>query len=132
MTDLNMVEATTPLEDDETKMLISADKVQGTAVYDIDGERVGSVDSIMLNKYTGMVAYSVMSFGGFLGIGERYHPLPWNALSYDIDLGGYKVNQPAARLKDAPHYSRDEIDSGAYASHEKVGNWYGAAPQPLI
>jgi hypothetical protein len=61
---------------DESNTLISADKVQGTAVYDGTGERLGTIDSLMLNKRSGKVAYAVMSFGGFLGIGERYHPLP--------------------------------------------------------
>lgn len=121
-----------PTDTDETSMLISADKVEGTAVYDIDGNKVGVVDSIMLNKRTGKVAYSVMSFGGFLGIGDRYHALPWDVLTYDTRLGGYKVNQPAERLKDAPHYSRIEIDSREYARNPSVGTWYGITAQPVI
>ncbi|QMW24266.1 PRC-barrel domain-containing protein [Sandaracinobacteroides saxicola] len=89
--------------------LISADKVQGTAVYDSSGDKIGSIDSLMIDKESGEVAYAVMSFGGFLGIGERYHPLPWDVLTYDTNLGGYNVGQAAANLKDAPNYSRDEI-----------------------
>jgi sporulation protein YlmC with PRC-barrel domain len=124
----NVGETDRSLESGETNMLISADRVQGTAVYDKDSEKVGSVDSIMLNKYTGKVAYSVMSFGGFLGIGERYHPLPWDVLDYDVDLGGYKLKQLGAELTEAPHYSRSEIDNRDYVGNPAVGSWYGASP----
>ena len=55
---------------DETDRLIASDKVEGTAVYNRDGDRLGSVRNVMINKYSGQVAYAVMSFGGFLGIGE--------------------------------------------------------------
>ena len=77
---------------DETDRLIASNKVEGTAVYDRQGERLGTVSSFMVNKYTGQVAYAVMSFGGFLGMGRSCHPLPWKALSYDTGKGGYVVD----------------------------------------
>ena len=99
------------LEADETDRLISSEKVEGTAVYDRRGERLGTVHHLMIDKYTGQVAYAVMSFGGFLGIGESYHPLPWKMLTYDIRLGGYVVDLDRSRLEGAPHYtSRDMPD----------------------
>ena len=73
---------------DETNRLIASDKVEGTAVYNRAGERLGEVYNFMVDKYSGRVAYAVMSFGGFLGIGEKYHPLPWKVLTYDTGLGG--------------------------------------------
>ncbi len=111
---------------DESGTLISADKVVGTAVYDASGERLGTIDSIMLNKRSGKVAYAVMSFGGFLGIGERYHPLPWNVLTYDQDKGGYNIEHSADDLRKAPNYSRDEVDSfdGGRRAQE-VDDYYG-------
>jgi sporulation protein YlmC with PRC-barrel domain len=57
---------------DETASLISASKVTGTDVYNTDGEHLGVVHDIMLDKRSGKIAYALMSFGGFLGIGERY------------------------------------------------------------
>jgi len=60
----------------ETSSCISAGKVNGTDVYGVDGDKIGHVQDVMLNKRTGNVAYAIMGFGGFLGIGERYHPLP--------------------------------------------------------
>ena len=77
---------------DETRRLIASNKVEGTAVFAAKGEELGSVYNFMVDKFTGQVGYVVMSFGGFLGIGERYHPLPWKALTYDTRLGGYIVD----------------------------------------
>ena len=100
-----------PLEADETHRLISSDKVGGTAVYDRRGERLGTVHHLMIDKFSGQVAYAVMSFGGFLGIGESYHPLPWKTLTYDTRLGGYVVDLDRSRLEGAPSYtSRDMPD----------------------
>jgi hypothetical protein len=67
----------------ETERLIASDKVEGTAVYNRQDEAIGSVYTLMIDKFSGQVAYAVMSFGGFLGIGERYHVLPWKALDFD-------------------------------------------------
>ena len=89
---------------DETRDLIASDKVEGTAVYDRKGERLGSVSNFMVGKRSGQVAYAVMSFGGWLGMGESYHPLPWNTLTYDTDLGGYVVGLTQERLRNAPSH----------------------------
>ena len=91
---------------DETNRLISSDKTVGTAVYNRRGEHLGSVYNLMIDKYSGQVAYAVMSFGGFLGIGESYHPLPWRTLTYDTRKGGYVVDIDRTRLETAPSYSR--------------------------
>jgi hypothetical protein len=91
---------------DETLNLISADKVVGTAVYNRMGESLGSVYGLMLNKLNGRVAYAIMSFGGFLGMGESYHPLPWRVLTYDPKMGAYVVDLDRDRLVNAPRYTR--------------------------
>jgi len=91
---------------DETVNLISADKVVGTAVYNRMGESLGSVYGLMLNKLNGRVAYAIMSFGGFLGMGESYHPLPWRVLTYDPKMGAYVVDLDRKRLEKAPSYTR--------------------------
>ena len=93
-----------PLETDETNRLISSEKVDGTAVYNRDGDRLGTVHHLMIDKFSGQVEYAVMSFGGFLGIGESYHPLPWRTLRYDVNQGGYVVDVDRSRLERAPRY----------------------------
>ena len=97
-----------PVALDETDRLIASDKVQGTEVFGRDGQRLGTVYNFMVDKITGRVAYAVMSFGGFLGLGERYHPLPWQALTYDPVREGYVVDLDRERLKDAPSFAAGE------------------------
>ena len=94
-----------PVEVDETNRLISSEKVDGTAVYNRNGDRLGTVHHLMIDKYTGHVEYAVMSFGGFLGIGESYNPLPWRVLDYDTRMGGYVVDVDRGRLERAPRYT---------------------------
>lgn len=114
------------LDRDETAALISADKVKGTEVYNEDDEKLGSIDSILIDKVTGEVAYVVMSFGGFLGIGEKYHPLPWHVLEYDTDVGGYRVDLDREMLQGAPSFGRDEIDSYDFDTDSRGVNSYYA------
>ena len=114
-----------PLERDETDNLISSNKVDGTAVYATDGDKIGHVDHLMIGKRSGRVEYAVMSFGGFLGMGESYHPLPWDALDYDTDRGGYVVNIDKDRLKDAPSYARDNQPAYDRAYGQTVYTYYG-------
>ncbi len=107
--------------------LISADKVKGTDVYNDSDERLGAIDSILIDKVTGEVAYVVMSFGGFLGIGEKYHPLPWHVLEYDTVIGGYRVDLDRATLAGAPSFSRDEVDAYDYDRDASgVNSYYGS------
>ncbi len=112
----------------ETPYLISSDKVEGTSVYNQEGEKLGSVDSVMLDKRSGKVAYAVMSFGGFLGIGDRYHPLPWNVLHYDTEKDGYVVNLSKDTLTEAPSFERHEMALSRREEHDRLHSYYGVMP----
>ena len=81
--------------------LISADRVEGTSVYNRTGDHLGSIKDVMIDKMSGKVAYAVMSFGGFLGIGEKLHPVPWSKLNYDRSQGGYVVDMDKRVLEGA-------------------------------
>ncbi len=116
---------TRPLRRDETGMLISSDKVDGTSVYASDGEKIGHVDHLMIGKRSGQVEYAVMSFGGFLGIGENFHPIPWDALDYDTDRGGYVVNIDKSKLAEAPQFSRSAMPTFDSAFGTQVFGYYG-------
>ncbi len=100
---------TGPVATDETDRLIASSKVEGTAVYNRQGERLGTVSHFMVDKYSGQVAYAVMAFGGFLGLGKSCHPLPWRVLSYDTSKGGYVVDLDKDRLRAAPSYTEDQL-----------------------
>jgi hypothetical protein len=114
---------------DETVSLISAGKVSGTSVYNTAGESLGQIHDVMIDKKTGRIAYALMSFGGFLGIGERYHPLPWATLKYDTRQGGYVVGLTAQQLKDAPTFGAAERPAWGDLSYEQnIHDYYKAAP----
>jgi sporulation protein YlmC with PRC-barrel domain len=117
----------------ETGQLISADKVTGTTVYNAAGDNLGSIHDLMIDKHSGRVAYAVMSFGGFLGIGEKYHPLPWKTLTYDEDKGGYNIDLTSDQLRAAPSYSTDELQGfGGSADDERVDSYYGGLGYPPL
>ena len=105
-----------PVATDETDRLISSDKVVGTTVYNLQGEHLGSVYNLMVDKISGQVAYAVMSFGGFLGMGESYHPLPWRVLKYDVRQGGYVVDLDRRRLEGAQAILRAACPTGLTAT----------------
>lgn len=108
--------------------LISASKVQGTAVFDTEGERLGHVEDVMLHKVSGQVAFAILSFGGFLGLGERFNPLPWSVLTYDPDRGGYVVPLAKERLQGAPHFNRDELGNEDNGWGARVNDYYQVTP----
>ena len=113
---------------EETRRLIASSKVEGTPVFNRAGEQLGTVYNFMVDKISGQVAYVVMSFGGFLGIGESYHPLPWRALTYDTGLGGYLVDIDKDRLVGAPRYDANEDPFADDEYGVKVDAYYRTAP----
>jgi hypothetical protein len=99
----------------ETGNFIASEKVEGTNVYNPAGDNLGSIHDLMIDKASGKVAYALMSFDGFLGIGKRYHPLPWSLLNYDTKLAGYVVNLDKRRLKARLHTTSARNQRGAIA-----------------
>lgn len=113
----------------ETGVLIGSDKVEGTDVYNSNGDRVGTIERVMIDKVGGRVAYAVMSFGGFLGLGSDYYPVPWSLLTYNERLGGYEVNLTEEQLRGAPKFRKDE--PWAYGSRDRESalySYYGVTP----
>ena len=88
--------------------VISSDKVEGTTVYNTGGDKLGSIDDLMLDKISGQVRYAVLEFGGFLGVGTDRYPIPWKVLKYSTDKGGYIVPLDKAALDQAPKYSENK------------------------
>ncbi len=102
-----------------TGNLIAGGRVAGTSVYSMDAEHIGSIEDVMLDKLTGKVAYAVLSFGGFLGIGSKHYPLPWDMLRYDTTLGGYVVKLDKARLENAP-----AVEEGWYDRRRAIDDYW--------
>ena len=114
-----------PIEREEGHRLISSDRVEGTAVYSAKGEKIGTIDHLMIGERSGRVEYAVMSFGGFLGMGESYHPLPWEALDYDTDKDGYVVDVDKERLQQAPSYGEDQRPDYDRDYGQAIYSYYG-------
>ena len=96
------------LHTDESIRLISSSKVEGTPVIGRKGERLGRIENFMVDKYSGRVAYAVLSFGGTFGLGESLFPLPWSLLTYDPAKEGYVLNVTKELLGTAPRFRASE------------------------
>ena len=109
--------------------LISSNKVQGTEVYGPKSEHVGEIDRLMIERVSGRVAYAVMSFGGFLGMGKDFYPIPWNSLKYDTTLDGYRTDITKEQVEGAPAYSgTDTFDWSDDDWHSRVHEHYRTKP----
>ncbi|MFH5773349.1 PRC-barrel domain-containing protein [Paracoccus sp. NGMCC 1.201697] len=111
---------------DTTGTLVSSADVNGTAVYGRDGSHIGAIDHLMIDKLSGKVAYAVMGFGGFLGLGEVHLPVPWHTLTYDTAMGGFVTDLTEAQVTGAPartnNWDRDrDWETRTY-------DYYGIAP----
>ncbi|MBJ7543298.1 PRC-barrel domain-containing protein [Rhodomicrobium udaipurense] len=93
------------------RKLISSDDVEGAYVYGAGDERIGTIEEIMIDCVGGRVAYAVVDFGGFLGIGRSERPIPWSALRYDEDLDAFRTSITKEQLENSP-----PLDDEAFAS----------------
>jgi hypothetical protein len=127
-TSFNKEEQPMVTETRETGTLIGSDKVEGTAVYGANDTKIGSIERVMIDKMSGKVSYAVLSFGGFLGVGDDHYPLPWQSLKYDTNLGGYRTGITETQLKGAPKYGNDNAwNWGDPARARSVNDYYGVA-----
>jgi hypothetical protein len=109
---------------DETHMLISSDKVRGTDVRRPNGDKIGEINHLMIEKQSGKVAYAVMSFGGFLGIGEDFYPIPWEKLTYNTNLDAYDIDINESELSNAPKLSSAEHYDWSRDQSRRVSDYY--------
>ncbi|MGC4252043.1 MAG: PRC-barrel domain-containing protein [Sphingobium sp.] len=105
--------------------LIASDRVEGTAVFNLAGEKLGHISNFMVEKQSGQVRYATLSFGGFLGIGNDHYPLPWSMLNYDTDKGGYVVELTKEALEDAPRHSAGDRPDYDENYGRNVFQYYG-------
>jgi hypothetical protein len=113
----------------ESYDVIAADKVEGTSVYDMTGDKLGTIKNVMIDKLSGKVVYASLAFGGVLGMGQKYHALPWDVLTYNTDLGGYQVDIDRNKLEQGPAATEEEL-TGNYQNQEwgrKVYDYYGSS-----
>ncbi|SEH30828.1 PRC-barrel domain-containing protein [Magnetospirillum fulvum] len=104
--------------------LISSKTIVGSDVFSPTDEKLGTIEDILVDKVSGRTIYAVLSFGGFLGMGERHHPLPWSTLAYDVVKNVYRVNLDKKHLEDAPSYDRNKEFSWTPEYGRTVDSYY--------
>ncbi len=108
---------------------IPASRVIGTNVYNTAGENIGTIQDVMLDKTSNGIMFAVIGFGGFLGIGEKYHAVPWSVLDYEPSHGGYVVPFTKEQLKAAPAHSIDELSAqDGTTARDAAFNYYRVEP----
>ncbi len=105
--------------------VISSERVEGTKVFNTMGDKLGSIDDLMIDKRSGQVRYAVLEFGGFLGMGSDRYPLPWDVLKYDTTLDGYVVPLDKAKLDGAPRYDEESTPDYDDEYGRRVHSYYG-------
>ncbi|MFA7597600.1 MAG: PRC-barrel domain-containing protein [Novosphingobium sp.] len=109
-------------------VLISSDDIRGKAVHGRDGDKLGTIAKLVLDERTGQIAYIILSTGGFLGLGQSYHPIPWLAFRFDETEGGYVANIDKRLLEGAPSYRPDSAPVFDEAYGRRVTDYYRTAP----
>ena len=111
-----------------SKPLIESDRVEGTTIYGANGERIGTVKRLMIEKVSGRVAYAVIAFG-FSDLGTGDHTIPWGKLTYDTGLGGYRTDITEGELRQAPGFaSGEEHDWSDRDREEELHDYYRIPP----
>jgi hypothetical protein len=109
--------------------LIASDRVEGTVVRRLNGERLGHIERLMIDKLTGKVSYAILSFGGFLGLGSDLLPLPWGRLNYNTELEAYVLDIEDEELRSAPSFRADkDFDWGDRSLETELHRYYGVPP----
>ena len=112
------------------RRFIESDRVEGTAVYDARGHHVGEVKRLIIEKLSGQVAFVVIAFQSFFGLGEDNHALAWNKLHYDQELEGYRTDVTEEELREAPDFSLLPTPSLGHVFVFKSGAYANSEPQP--
>ena len=113
----------------QTHSLIASDRVEGTPVRRTSGEKIGTIERLMIDKISGSVAYAVLSFGGFLGMGHKHAPIPWARLTYDRTLGAYRLDLSEDELRRAPSFpAGEDFDWGDRSREVEIHNYYRVPP----
>ena len=116
----------TPASDQPGHAMVSSSDVNGTEVYNPAGEHLGRIDHLVIDKVSGQIAYAVMTFGGFLGLGEGMYPLPWKKFRFDKAIGGYVTDVSREQLTGAPSLTETWFDDRDY--HRRNYDYYGVLP----
>jgi len=105
-------------------ILTSAEAMRGKIVLDRGGDKLGTIDKLILDERSGQIAYVILTSGGFLGLGQSYHPVPWVAFRYNHELGGYIAAIDKQLLEGAPSYRLDNAPLFNMAYGQRVSDYF--------
>lgn len=105
--------------------LLSSNHVGGMAVIGRNGEKIGTIHSFMIDPQSGRIALAVVSLGGFLGLGESYHPLPWPLLAHNEAKNSFAINADDAVLKGGPTFKSGTEPDFDRTYIDRIWNYYG-------
>ncbi len=111
----------------ETRDLVSSDGVEGSVVYNPEGERLGTIQCFMVDTCTGKAHYAVLQLGSRFGIGGDFYPIPWQMLIYQPSQGGYVLEITREQLGSAPHYGESAAPEYDRDYGERISSHYGLA-----
>jgi len=115
-----------------SKPVIESDRVEGTAVFDPHGHQIGTIKRLLIEKVSGRVVYVDVTFGGFLGLGVHHRTIPWEKLTYDTGLHGYRTDITAEQVRGAPaFYGDDEVWPDRRREKEMWDYWRDAPRGPI-
>lgn len=108
--------------------IVSSDDVIGVNVENREGENLGEIEALMLNKYHGNVEYVVLSFGGFLNIGNKLFAMPWKMFNYDPDKECFVIPVDKEKLKNSPGFDRNNWpDMSDEHWARSINDYYGTS-----
>lgn len=107
--------------------LATPSSLEGRAIRSRDDHKVGVISSLVLDEQTGHVEYLLVTSGGILGVGEKYHPVPWRYVRFDPETGDYLAEFGRDAIKSSPAYDRDQLSSTAYGWAEQVAQHFEGA-----
>ncbi len=112
-----------------SRSLVSTEHVIGVKVQNPQSENLGEIEEIILEKVSGKVRYLVLSFGGFLGMGDKLFALPWNAIHYNPEQDAFILNISKEKLKNAPGFNKDQPpDYNDQIWGESISKYYDTKP----
>jgi PRC-barrel domain len=118
--------------DGEGALLLSANTLIGSKVFNRKEENLGDIKELMLNTVSGSVSYAVLAAGGFLGMGEKLFAVPWSALSLDTEKKCFVLDVDVDRFKEAPGFDKDQWPNMADATWAKgIHSYYGIHGKPV-
>lgn len=109
--------------------LMGANTLVGNDVCNLQSEDIGNIKEILLDMHTGRVSYAVLSFGGFLGMGEKLFAVPWEALKLDTENKRFTLDVKKSRLESAPGFDKDNWPNMADPTWAQgIHAYYGTKP----